>query len=401
MLVHRDVKPENVLVREDGAVKLSDFGLARSAAPGGARLTSTGEVLGTPYYIAPEQIRAEKDIDVRADLYSLGCMLHEWLSGKRPYDGTSVVEILAGHVKRQPDSLAQARRELDARAVALAGKLMSKQRADRPKDPAAALAETDSILAALGAGDGKAALAACVVKMPAATGVAGKPGVGAGTHGQTLSSSDTLAAQGGRSARYRLKLAGSRSNLTLFVFAGERLQLGRDSIDRSTNDVCLRVKGPGGDTGSKKIATVHLRIEITAQGAFVKDLETQSGTRVAGNRLQAKVPYQVRTSARIDVAGSLELEMKTLPSAITGAPPAAVLITRPQNGTEQAYALVREEIVIGEAAGTPVVAAHAGALLLLTRGGFTLNGQPLELGKSYEAGKLRIEVAEIRPEDMK
>ncbi|HVY61012.1 MAG TPA: serine/threonine-protein kinase, partial [Planctomycetota bacterium] len=98
-LVHRDVKPENILVRADGVAKLSDFGLARSAAPGGARLTATGEVLGTPYYIAPEQIRAQKDIDIRADIYSLGCMLFEWLAGKRPYDGGSVVEILAGHVK--------------------------------------------------------------------------------------------------------------------------------------------------------------------------------------------------------------------------------------------------------------------------------------------------------------
>ena len=70
----------------------------RPLTPRGDRYT-TGEVLGTPYYIAPEQIKAQKDIDIRADLYSLGCMLHEWLAGTRPFDGASVVEILSGHVK--------------------------------------------------------------------------------------------------------------------------------------------------------------------------------------------------------------------------------------------------------------------------------------------------------------
>jgi len=400
-LVHRDVKPENVLVREDGVVKLSDFGLARSAAPGGARLTATGEVLGTPYYIAPEQIRAEKDIDIRADLYSLGCMAYEWLSGKRPFDGASIVEILAGHVKVTPPALGTVRPELHARTIALTEKLLSKGKADRPAEPAAVQAEAEAILALLGAGDGKAALGACVAKLPAQPQTAGKPAIGAGTHGQTLSSTDALAAQGGKSARYRLRLSGAKGALSLYVFAGERLQLGRDAVDRSTNDVCLRVKGPGGDVGSKKIATAHLRVEITPQGAFLKDLETQNGTKVMGNRLQPKVPYQVRSTARVDVAGGLELEVRTIAGEGAGAPPSAVVITRPQNGTDQAYALVRDKVLLNEAAGAPVVGAHAGSVLAVSGGALTLNGQPLEVGKTVEASKLRIEVHEIKPEDMK
>jgi hypothetical protein len=400
-LVHRDVKPENVLVGRDGSVKLSDFGLARSAAPGGARLTATGEVLGTPYYIAPEQIRAEKDIDARADLYSLGCMLYEWLAGKRPFDGASVVEILSGHVKGEPPALAGARPGLQERTLALVQALMRKARAERPASPAQPLAEVDAALAALGAGDGREAVAACAAKVPEASGAA-KPTAAGGTHGQTLSSADAIAAQGGKSARWKLKLSGSKGTLTLFVFAGERLQLGRDSIDRETgNDVCLRVRGPGGDVGSRKIATAHLRVEITPQGAFVKDLETQNGTRVLGNRLQPRVAHPVRTSAKVDVAGGLELEVKTIPSETPGAPPAAVLISRPQNGTDHAYALVRERILIGESGGAPVAGAHAGSALALAGGAFTLNGQPLEAGRTVEASRLKVEVLEIRPEDMK
>jgi hypothetical protein len=396
-LVHRDVKPENVLVRADGLAKLSDFGLARSAAPGGARLTATGEVLGTPYYIAPEQIKAQKDIDIRADIYSLGCMLFEWLAGKRPYDGASVVEILSGHVKGAVPELAAARPGLHGATVALVGACLAKDRAERPAAPADVEKRCGEILAALGAGDGRQALLEAAAKMPSAAGASARPAAPA----QTLSSADAVAAQGGRSPRLKLKISGSKSTLTLFVFAGDRLQCGRDAVDRSTNDVCLRVKGPGGDVGSKKISSVHLRVELTEKGASVKDLETQGGTKVGGMRLQPKVPFQVRSSARIDVAGGLDLEMRVFASEAAGAPPAAVVLSRPSNGGDQAYALVREKLLLGESGGAPVAGAHAGSVLRVEAGGFTLNGQPLGVGKALEASGLKVEAAEIRPEDMK
>ena len=397
-LVHRDVKPENVIVRGDGLAKLSDFGLARSAAPGGARLTATGEVLGTPYYIAPEQIRAQKDIDIRADLYSLGCMLYEWVSGKRPYEGASVVEILSGHVKGAIPDLAAARPGVNPGTVALVSALLAKDREARPKAPADVEKKCGEILGALGAADGgRADVQAAVAKLPTGGGSGPKTAGPA----QTLTSADATAAQGGRSARLKLKLQGAKSTLTLFIFAGDRLQLGRDSIDRSTNDVCLRVKGPGGDVGSKKIASMHLRVEIDAKGAHVKDLETQGGTKVGGMRLQPKVPFQVRSTGRLDLAGGLDLEMRVFPGETAGAPPAAVVLSRPSNGGDQAYALVREKLLLGESGGAPVAGAHSGSVLRVEGHGFTINNQPIAVGRTVEASGLKVEVMEIKPEDMK
>lgn len=397
-LVHRDAKPENVLVRADGLAKLSDFGLARSAAEGGARLTATGEVLGTPYYLAPEQIHARKDVDVRADLYSLGCMMHEWLAGKRPFDGASVVEILAGHVKREAPDLSAARPGLEPRTVALVRELLEKDREKRPQDPEAVGRRLDEILAALGAGDGRAAVREALARVPAAA-PAGLPGAGARS-AVTLTSADAVAAEG-RTPRWRLRLGASRSTLTLFVFAGDRLQLGRDAVDKSQNDVCLRVRGPGGDAGSRKISGSHLRLELDAKGAIVKDLETTGGTRVNGVKLEPRVGSPVRSSARVDVAQALELELRVVAGEGAGAPPSAVLIMRTQNSPDQAYALVRGTLLLDGAGGEPRLGGATGTLLAFRDGAFLLGGEPLKAGATVKASGLVIEAAEIRPEDMK
>jgi serine/threonine protein kinase len=88
-LVHRDLKPSNLLLTPDGTVKVLDLGLAlpRSATPGQADLTGAGQFLGTPDYMAPEQLLDPHTVDVRADLYSLGATLYHLLAGRPPFDG--------------------------------------------------------------------------------------------------------------------------------------------------------------------------------------------------------------------------------------------------------------------------------------------------------------------------
>ena len=100
-IVHRDLKPPNVFLARSGTFIL-DFGIAKLLAPGGdAGLTSTGAVIGTPHYMAPEQIQS-RQVDARTDVYSAAVVLYEMIAGRRPFEGDSDFEVLSGHVERRP-----------------------------------------------------------------------------------------------------------------------------------------------------------------------------------------------------------------------------------------------------------------------------------------------------------
>jgi serine/threonine protein kinase len=98
-LCHRDLKPANVMLRENGSIVLIDFGLA--TAQEGTNLSKLGEVHGSPYYISPEQVDGTSTGDQRSDLYSLGVMFYEMLTGTRPFQGKTVYEVISAH-KSQP-----------------------------------------------------------------------------------------------------------------------------------------------------------------------------------------------------------------------------------------------------------------------------------------------------------
>jgi serine/threonine-protein kinase PpkA len=93
-LCHRDLKPANIMMRPDGRIVLIDFGLAKTMD--GAQMTNVGEVRGSPYYISPEQAEGSP-VDQRSDLYSLGVIFYEMLTGQRPFRGSSVVAIIQSH----------------------------------------------------------------------------------------------------------------------------------------------------------------------------------------------------------------------------------------------------------------------------------------------------------------
>lgn len=100
-VVHRDIKPHNILISQTGETKVFDFGIARAADSAG--LTTTGTSIGTPQYMSPEQARGEKEMDGRADLYSLGIVLYEMLVGRVPFEGSTAVGTMYRHVNEVPE----------------------------------------------------------------------------------------------------------------------------------------------------------------------------------------------------------------------------------------------------------------------------------------------------------
>ncbi|MGO9600053.1 MAG: serine/threonine protein kinase [Isosphaeraceae bacterium] len=97
-LIHRDIKPENVILTRDGGVKLADLGLARLTDDEKWGLSEAGMAIGTPYYISPEQVRGQTDIDIRADIYSLGATFYHMVTGRVPYSGETPSEVMRKHV---------------------------------------------------------------------------------------------------------------------------------------------------------------------------------------------------------------------------------------------------------------------------------------------------------------
>jgi serine/threonine-protein kinase len=107
-LIHRDVKPKNIMLTPEGTAKLADMGLARMTSDAEAAQAEAGRAFGTPYYISPEQIRGEVDIDARADIYSLGATLYHMVTGQVPFEGPTPAAVMHKHLKEQlvpPDHL--------------------------------------------------------------------------------------------------------------------------------------------------------------------------------------------------------------------------------------------------------------------------------------------------------
>ncbi|HEU4748606.1 MAG TPA: protein kinase, partial [Gemmatimonadaceae bacterium] len=131
-VVHRDVKPGNILLSA-GQALLADFGVARSAEKVGSdTLTIAGTTLGTPAYMSPEQASGESDIDARSDLYSLGCVCYEMLSGAPPFRGDSTMAVISQHIVRNPPRLAGKRERIPDEVVDSIARILSKDPADRP-----------------------------------------------------------------------------------------------------------------------------------------------------------------------------------------------------------------------------------------------------------------------------
>jgi serine/threonine protein kinase len=130
--IHRDIKPDNFLVRDDSVVKLIDFNLARKPAGALSKLFGgRSQVQGTHSYMAPEQIRGQK-FDARVDVYAFGCMLHEFFSGKPPFTANTPNELLQRHLSSKPPLLTVFDKNITPEFAAYVQRMMAKDAKDRP-----------------------------------------------------------------------------------------------------------------------------------------------------------------------------------------------------------------------------------------------------------------------------
>lgn len=130
-VIHRDLKPDNVLLGRDGRVVLTDFGIARALAQGGEAGKTLGAVLGTPAYMAPEQVQGVADIDARADLYALGAMLYEMLTGERAWQGDAPLAVAAARLLADPPDPRHRRADLPDALARVVLRCMARDRNDR------------------------------------------------------------------------------------------------------------------------------------------------------------------------------------------------------------------------------------------------------------------------------
>jgi len=128
-VIHRDLKPSNVLIGERGAVKIIDFGLATTAVGDG--LTATGAILGTPHYMAPEQVRG-KNVDVRTDIYAFGALAYHLVCGRPPFSGDNAIAIGFAHISEPPTPPRQLRKDVPPALEGAILAALAKAPDDRP-----------------------------------------------------------------------------------------------------------------------------------------------------------------------------------------------------------------------------------------------------------------------------
>ena len=122
-IVHRDIKPQNVLIGTDGVAKVTDFGIARSESL--TSMTATGAVMGTPHYMSPEQSRGE-EVDARSDVYSLGCMLYQMVTDALPFKGNTPLAVIRQQIEAEPTPMRELRSDLTPGLESVVERAMAK-----------------------------------------------------------------------------------------------------------------------------------------------------------------------------------------------------------------------------------------------------------------------------------
>jgi len=142
-IIHRDIKPQNVLIDHKGEVKLMDFGIAR-VAEAKEGMTQAGLIVGTPHYMSPEQVQG-KLLDPRSDVYSVGILIYEALVGAKPFSAPSLTAVLTAHITETPKPAIEQRPEIGREVNGIVMRCLAKNPKDRYADAGALLHDLDQV----------------------------------------------------------------------------------------------------------------------------------------------------------------------------------------------------------------------------------------------------------------
>ena len=428
-LLHRDVKPANIFLNADGHAKLADFGFARSNRANRTQLTLAGSVLGSPLYMAPEQVTADAALDIRCDLYGMGCVLFQCLTGTPPYQGT-MHDVMRAHCVAQVPDVRRGHPHITHATAAIITRLLQKDPSARFSDPSAlklALIEAlagvqvrpDQLvpLPKLDTESSARLRATTTIDMD----LSGKAAAIAAAAAAAAVAATAAQIAGGIDSEW-LTLAGDQQ-LQVCCWAKSSLTLGK--LRGPGVDICLRdYPEDVHREACSRISRAHLTVTINGASATqaanisIVDLGSANGTTLAGQPLPPKKPTVLHGDGehQVEFARAVRLAIRPIPTRdITGGDPGlainqpfdGVVLRRPANRPELTYALVMRRITIGEA-GCDIVLPGARGRVDLARiaGHWVMRqapGEPwsgLAIGALIQLGPVRLCARPGAPDDL-
>ncbi|TFV45981.1 Stk1 family PASTA domain-containing Ser/Thr kinase [Blastococcus sp. TF02A-35] len=296
-IVHRDVKPGNVMITPQGTVKVMDFGIARAVSDSAATMTSTAAVIGTAQYLSPEQARGE-GVDARSDVYSMGCLLYELVTGAPPFTGDSPVSVAYQHVREDPRLPSSINPDVPPELDSILLKAMSKNPANRYQSAADM---RNDLLRALA---GQRVEATPVMGEDEKTAIIGAPVGGYGRYGD-----DHWDDEEDQARRRKRRVIAIVSVVALLLLGGA---------------IALAVSMGGGNDDKDPVAQVEVppvaglseadaRSQIEAAGLVVDEVTPEASPTVPEGSVVESLPA---TGARVDEGSEVDLVVSSGPDTI-------------------------------------------------------------------------------------